>query len=591
MAYESFQFDEKIMIRRNQLLMGCAVQITRLQYKIPIRPCCTPHLSVYPLAHTLLYDTPSAFFGGMGKFPRSIIFGVWEVWKHCKGYLNFFPMGAIAVLSNVVSAVPQPNEKIEQIQEKRWSWPWNSGSGHGGHGHGHGGGWGWGDDDDDDDEDGDDLAAASQSALPFTHPHLRPEETSSSSLVAATLLSSSSIALSAASDFLYSISISPSLSSSSTGISTVTDPVLSPISITISSTSSSLTSTPTPTPLPPPISGSVINATSASKPSSTPLQATLILNQSTSLTLCSANPTSIIIITESCTSTHWITVVESGTWTTTPLPANWTTTPLPTPSLPSSISGSLSGAPSLGTNSTGIWTVTPVVSSGASISVLLNSSLSSSVATGSATGTRTGLWSSGSSLSTFVFSSSSPPSSPTSPTSSSPSKSASTSTKESTSTTLLFSTTTLPYPSPSPSSSSTSPTLEPTPISTGTTDLHPRTTIAFTTTVTTTQISGTPNPAAVHCGLHGLPVGDFFLAEFVEDKAGVDVSLRGCWEFCRGVYGIDKGCVSYSFYPEPGTGAPRCDLFGGSVAQSLDSIIPQIPNVWYDLECGDPTLV
>ncbi|RAL66761.1 hypothetical protein DID88_007544 [Monilinia fructigena] len=94
-------------------------------------------------------------------------------------------------------------------------------------------------------------------------------------------------------------------------------------------------------------------------------------------------------------------------------------------------------------------------------------------------------------------------------------------------------------------------------------DLHPSTTIAFTTTVTTTQISGTPNPAAVHCGLHGLPVGDFFLAEFVEDKAGVDVSLRGCWEFCRGVYGIDKGCVSYSFYPEPGTGAPRCDLFGG----------------------------
>jgi hypothetical protein len=48
------------------------------------------------------------------------------------------------------------------------------------------------------------------------------------------------------------------------------------------------------------------------------------------------------------------------------------------------------------------------------------------------------------------------------------------------------------------------------------------------------------------------------------------------------------GCESYEFYPEPGTGAPRCDLFGGSVAQSLASINQWVPNIWYDLGCGVP---
>jgi hypothetical protein len=48
------------------------------------------------------------------------------------------------------------------------------------------------------------------------------------------------------------------------------------------------------------------------------------------------------------------------------------------------------------------------------------------------------------------------------------------------------------------------------------------------------------------------------------------------------------GCESYEFYPEPGTDAPRCDLFGGSVAQSLASINQWVPNIWYDLGCGVP---
>ncbi|TGO11602.1 hypothetical protein BTUL_0106g00410 [Botrytis tulipae] len=482
-------------------------------------------------------------------------------------------VGAIAVLSNVVSAVPQPSEKIEQIQEKRWGWPWSTDSGKGGHG---GGSWG-GDDDDDDDDD--DSNTSIRSLLPFTHPHLVAEETGTSTTVSgtsfSTFVSSSSIGSSSATNIL--IPGGGALSTTVSIISTITDPILSATPI-------------------------VIGTSTSPSPSST-LSATLIIDN-TSLTLCSALPTSIVTVTESCTRTEWITVIESGSWTLTPLPsttpisasASWTTTPLP--------SGSPSGAVSSGGNSTGIWTVTPVeTSSRIWTSSMGNASVTSSSSSALEMGTGTSVSAAPSvsgNSSSWVLSSLSSTLSLISVTST-----PATSTQESTSTTLLFSTTTIPYSSSSSSlsflsSSSISSSLPPAssfslsipalPISTGTTDLHPSTTIAFTTTVTTIQVSGTPNPAAVHCGLHGLPVGDYFLAEFVEDKAGVPVTLQGCWEFCDGVYGIDKGCVSYSFYPEPGTGAPRCDLFGGSVAQSLDSIIPSVPNVWFDLECGDPSL-
>jgi hypothetical protein len=56
----------------------------------------------------------------------------------------------------------------------------------------------------------------------------------------------------------------------------------------------------------------------------------------------------------------------------------------------------------------------------------------------------------------------------------------------------------------------------------------------------------------------------------------------------QSVFGTDMGCQSYTFYPEEGTDAPRCDLFGGSVAQSLDSVNRWVPNVWFDLGCGAP---
>ncbi|ESZ95851.1 hypothetical protein SBOR_3745 [Sclerotinia borealis F-4128] len=561
-------------------------------------------------------------------------------------------VGAIAVLSNVVSAIPQPNEKVENIQEKRWNWPWESHSGKGGHE--------WGDDDDDDYDDDDNAASSSQSLLPFTHPHLRAEDRSMSSGISrismTTLLSTSSSSLidvSTATDLWNSLSTSLGLANSvSVTISTVTYPILSATSVVINtsptSTSTALGLSISGAPFSQPsIINNISDPASLSLPLSLSTTTSTLINilpppQSTplTLTLCPANPTSIVTITENCTRTEWITVIASEAWTTTPLSTFSPTTTMPTPS--SSISGvPPSGFPSSNNaNSTGLWTATPStsVSTSASasrgwttsvqyntssslavgtgtgvlgsVSISIFSSSSSTFVSSSSTATDSLTYSSSSVSSTLTFESSSSSSSSSSSfsstsssipaSSSSSSSSSSTSTQESTSTTLLFSTTTLPYSSPTlsssppPSSSSTtssSPLISATPISTGTTDLHPSTTVLFTTTVTTIQVSGTPNPAAVHCGLHGLPVGDYFLAEFVEDKSGVPVSLRGCWEFCRGVYGIDKGCVAYSYYPEPGTGAPRCDLFGGSVAQSLDSIIPQVPNVWFDLECGHPRLI
>lgn len=46
------------------------------------------------------------------------------------------------------------------------------------------------------------------------------------------------------------------------------------------------------------------------------------------------------------------------------------------------------------------------------------------------------------------------------------------------------------------------------------------------------------------------------------------------------VYTYDAGCLSYEFYPEPGTNAPRCNLYGSNVKNSLQSVDA---NVWYDL--------
>jgi hypothetical protein len=52
--------------------------------------------------------------------------------------------------------------------------------------------------------------------------------------------------------------------------------------------------------------------------------------------------------------------------------------------------------------------------------------------------------------------------------------------------------------------------------------------------VTGGQATGTssPNLLAYHCGVGGAPVGDYFMAEYVEENADEAVTLLGCFEFC-----------------------------------------------------------
>jgi hypothetical protein len=44
--------------------------------------------------------------------------------------------------------------------------------------------------------------------------------------------------------------------------------------------------------------------------------------------------------------------------------------------------------------------------------------------------------------------------------------------------------------------------------------------------------TGIPNVNATHCNVHGLPNGNFFVAEYIENSKDVHVTLLGCYEFC-----------------------------------------------------------
>ncbi|KAJ0121542.1 hypothetical protein J7T55_008706 [Diaporthe amygdali] len=118
------------------------------------------------------------------------------------------------------------------------------------------------------------------------------------------------------------------------------------------------------------------------------------------------------------------------------------------------------------------------------------------------------------------------------------------------------------------------------------TDL-PTTVIAPTNTISATDApTGTPSPDDIHCGIRGTAIGTYYLATYAYNKVGVPVTLQGCFQFCS--FAVER-CFSYSFYLEPGLGAPRCKLYGGLVAYEVDSIDPFQPYTWYDVACGDPT--
>lgn len=130
--------------------------------------------------------------------------------------------------------------------------------------------------------------------------------------------------------------------------------------------------------------------------------------------------------------------------------------------------------------------------------------------------------------------------------------------------------------------------------------------IAPTATVTDGDIAtGKPQPQTRHCGVHGLPVGTYFIARFVENAPGVPVTLEGCYQFCtvsdrqcpnlsavltlsQSVMEATEGCRSYRFYPERGLNVPQCDLYGSPVAYALDRIEESHVDIWFDIECGSP---
>lgn len=61
------------------------------------------------------------------------------------------------------------------------------------------------------------------------------------------------------------------------------------------------------------------------------------------------------------------------------------------------------------------------------------------------------------------------------------------------------------------------------------------TTLTPTRTVCATDAPAgeTPRPRNVYCGVHGLDVGNYFLAQYVNNKANEPVTLEGCWQFCK----------------------------------------------------------
>lgn len=115
-------------------------------------------------------------------------------------------------------------------------------------------------------------------------------------------------------------------------------------------------------------------------------------------------------------------------------------------------------------------------------------------------------------------------------------------------------------------------------------------TVTPTKTVCATDApTGVPTPRNIYCGVHGLPVGTYFLAQFVQNRENVPVTLEGCYQFCHANFEDAGGCRSYDFYLEPGLDVPRCNLYGSNVAYALRSVDNSQPHWWFDAACGDPT--
>ncbi|KEY70084.1 hypothetical protein S7711_07868 [Stachybotrys chartarum IBT 7711] len=133
-----------------------------------------------------------------------------------------------------------------------------------------------------------------------------------------------------------------------------------------------------------------------------------------------------------------------------------------------------------------------------------------------------------------------------------------------------------------------------------------------TTTVTELDATGAPVQDRTYCGIRGQPAGTYFIAEFIEDRPGVQVTLEGCYQFCdvskrlpsytsidsRGFTCTDlcpqsvmestRGCQAYRFYHND-LGAPRCTLYGMPVPWVVRDLDERQEDQWWDLDCGSPT--
>ncbi|KFA66499.1 hypothetical protein S40285_00682 [Stachybotrys chlorohalonatus IBT 40285] len=133
-----------------------------------------------------------------------------------------------------------------------------------------------------------------------------------------------------------------------------------------------------------------------------------------------------------------------------------------------------------------------------------------------------------------------------------------------------------------------------------------------TTTVTELGATGAPVQDRTYCGIRGQPAGTYFIAEFIEDRPGVQVTLEGCYQFCdvskrlpsytstdsRGFSCTDlwlqsvmestRGCQAYRFYHND-LGAPRCALYGMPVPWVVRDLDERQEDQWWDLDCGSPT--
>lgn len=79
------------------------------------------------------------------------------------------------------------------------------------------------------------------------------------------------------------------------------------------------------------------------------------------------------------------------------------------------------------------------------------------------------------------------------------------------------------------------------PVSTATLTMVPSDSSVPTRTVSEGDVAtGKPELAARHCGVHGLPVGKYFIARFVDNAPGVPITLEGCFQFCNVIFPIKR---------------------------------------------------